>query len=361
MMTWDEVSVRLLLHGYRNVLRPILFRYDPEDIHDLTIRVLGNLPDPVLELASWVIGAPEQPVTVAGVRFPGRVGVGAGLDKDGSAARAWSALGFGFAELGTVTAQGQPGNPKPRSFRLRTSHGIINRMGFNNPGAAALAGTLAGMGVLRGTNALGCPLGISIGKTKITPLSQAVDDYLISLEAVAPYADYVAINVSSPNTPGLRNLQDRQTLADLTAALVDRAGELDPVDPIPLFVKVSPDLGEAQLAEIIEVSEESGVAGLIATNTTIERQRIHPSERHQASQAGGLSGAPLTKRALETVEAITARTDLPVMGVGGIMKPVHAQAMFDAGAQLVQIYTGFIFKGPALVRGINKLTVADAG
>lgn len=362
MITNDELIVRLLLTGYKNLARPVLFAAasgDPEQIHNQMVSLLGELPDTVLRQLEHYLGERRHPVELAGINFPGRVGVAAGLDKDGAAARAWGALGFGFAELGTVTAHAQPGNRQPRLFRLPHSHAIINRMGFNNAGVEALAARLEQWGVRRGNGALGYPVGVSIGKTKVTPIAEAVEDYLYSLRTIAPHADYIAINVSSPNTPGLRSLQDRDALSELTTALVEAAAELDPTRPLPILVKLAPDLSANDLAALIQVSEESGAAGLIATNTTTARDFLHPSELHLATQAGGLSGAPLTRKALRMVEAIAARTDLPIMGVGGVMNPEDAQAFFDAGATLVQIYTGFIYFGPALVRGINTLTLPD--
>lgn len=203
MMSLDELYVRLIRAGYGAAIRPLLFTMhggDPEKIHGQLISTMGHLPESISGLIERWIGGERQPVTVAGIDFPGRVGVAAGLDKDGVADAVWSPLGFGFTELGTVTAHAQPGNPRPRLFRLIRSRGIINRMGFNNNGAEAMAARLANQGVARGNNALGCPIGISIGKTKATALDGAVDDYLFSLDTVAPYADYVAINVSSPNT-----------------------------------------------------------------------------------------------------------------------------------------------------------------
>ena len=358
----DEVCVRALRAGYLGCVRPLLFTMhggDPEKIHGQLISTLGHLPENLMGLVAWMLDRDKNPVDVAGIHFPGRVGVAAGLDKDGVAAAAWAPLGFGYAELGTVTAHAQPGNPRPRLFRLIRSRAIINRMGFNNNGAEALAARMAGAGVARGNNALGCPLGVSIGKTKRIPLGQAVADYLFSLETLAPYADYVAINVSSPNTPGLRSLQSRRQLAELTSALVGRARELNPDDPVPLFVKLAPDMPIGELEELLGVCQDVGVAGLVATNTTIGRGGIAPEDQRVSVQAGGLSGAPLTQLALERVRWIGHHTDLPIMAVGGIMTPNDAQAMFDAGAALVQIYTGFIFEGPALVLGINKLCRPD--
>lgn len=357
-MTIDELVVRLIRAGYEGAVRPILFSVnggDPEIIHHQMVGVLGELPDSILALLTKYLATDLDPVTVAGVDFPGRVGVAAGLDKDGVAARAWASLGFGFAELGTVTAKAQPGNKSPRLFRLPKSNAIINRMGFNNSGVEALAARLDQWGVRRGNGALGQPIGVSIGKTKLTPLADANEDYLHSLRTIAPYADYIAINVSSPNTEGLRSLQSRQAIESLTSSLVKQAAELNRENPIPLFVKLAPDLVTADLDEVLGVCEQTGVSGIIATNTTITRDGLHHSERHLASQAGGLSGAPLTAKSLQFIEDVVARTDLPLMGSGGVMTPRDAQRMFDAGAQLVQIYTGFIYSGPALVMGINKL------
>ena len=343
--------------AYESVLRPGLFRAcgsDPEKIHEVMIKLLGNLAaTPVAPLASLILGQPQDPVTIAGVRFPGRVGVAAGLDKDGVAARMWSHLGFGFAELGTVTAQAQPGNPRPRVFRLVNSHGLINRMGFNNHGAQALADRLAGWGVRRGQRTLGIPLGISIGKTKIVDLDHAVSDYVSSLSAVHQYADYVAVNVSSPNTPGLRSLQGRAHIHDLVTELVTTAAKLDP-NPLPIFVKLAPDLSDSGVDELIEAVVDAGGSGLIATNTTQDRRGIARKDMGFSRQEGGMSGRPLRRRARQVVaQAVSSK--LPVIASGGIMSVADAEVMFDLGAQAVQVYTGFIYSGPGLVAGINAL------
>jgi dihydroorotate dehydrogenase len=327
---------------------------DPEHIHEWMIKVLAALPAPVRATIPVFLGKPQHAVSVAGIDFPGRVGIAAGLDKDATAARVWAPLGCGFAELGTVTAQAQPGNDKPRSFRLVSSKALINRMGFNNPGAAQVAQTLASYGMFRGTNP--APIGISIGKTKIVPVAEAIPDYLTSLRTLAPYADYIAVNVSSPNTPGLRQLQEHSQLEALIAALTAEAKTLNPTHPVPIFVKLAPDLSDAEIDAAVAVCENQGAAGIIATNTTITRENIDPADELKALETGGLSGAPLTALALAVVEKVVARTNLPVMASGGIMTPSDAQAMFDAGAQLVQIFTGFIFNGPALIAGINRLT-----
>ena len=362
MVSSDELFVRLLLTSYRGLMRPIMFasaKGDPEVVHHQAIALMGELSDSVLEKLAFFAGERRNPVRIAGIDFPGRVGVAAGLDKDGIAARAWSHFGFGFAELGTVTAHAQPGNRLPRLFRLPNSQAIINRMGFNNSGVEALAARLAGWGVARGNNALGMPIGVSIGKTKTTPLEEAVEDYLHSLKTIADYADYIAINVSSPNTPNLRDLQARESLDELTSALVDEARRLNPDHPIPIFLKVAPDLNDGQIDAVLDVCHRADISGIIATNTTITRQFLHPSEIHLASQAGGLSGAPLTRKAIRIVETIARKSDLPIMASGGVMTPADAQRFFDVGASLVQIYTGFIFNGLALVRGINTLTCPE--
>jgi dihydroorotate dehydrogenase len=233
-------------------------------------------------------------------------------------------------------------------------------MGFNNPGAARVAATLEARGVRRGNNAAGLPVGISIGKTKVVELADAVDDYRESLRTLAPYADYVAVNVSSPNTPGLRTLQDADTLEALLTALVGEARKLAGTAdvPVPIFVKVAPDLTFDALEELVGVAEGTGVAGLIATNTTLARDGLAPADLARAAEAGGLSGAPLTRRARDVVGHLTASTRLPVIASGGIMAPADAQAMFDVGAALVQLYTGFIYHGPALAAGINELDLA---
>ncbi len=359
----------LLTAGYAALVRPVLFASyggDPEAIHERLIQVLaGPGSTPALRALSGLLaGSSGRPATVAGVDFPSRVGLAAGLDKDGSAVLAWRGLGFGFAELGTVTGQAQPGNPRPRVFRLRDSKALINRMGFNNPGAEAVAATLAARNVYRGNGVAGLPVGISIGKTKVVQLEDAVEDYRISLRALAPHADYIAVNVSSPNTPGLRSLQDAGALRELVTALVAEASALaaraeteSGRAPLPVFVKVAPDLTWGQLDEVLATCQDTGAAGLVATNTTLARNGIADADQGSASEAGGLSGAPLTVRAREVVHYVASGTDLPVMGVGGVMTAADALSLFDAGADLVQLYTGFIYGGPGLPAAINALDV----
>lgn len=347
--------------GYRRVVRPVMFRAgsgDPELVHEQTLALIERVGESRAARAAARLASVgrRHPVTVAGIEFPALVGLAAGMDKNGVGVKTWSALGFGHVELGTVTAEPQPGNDRPRLFRLRASQGVINRMGFNNLGAAALAGRLDAAGVQRGNRAVGLPVGISIGKTKTTPLAEATEDYLRSLRLLATHADYVAVNVSSPNTPGLRSLQDGAVLRELVTALVTEAARLsESAAPVPIFVKVAPDLTESALEEAIAVCVECGAAGLIATNTTLARDGLAAPDQWKAAEAGGLSGAPLTRRAREVVGFLAARTSLPIIGVGGIMTRDDGAAMLDAGARLLQVYTGYIYGGPALVRQINQL------
>jgi dihydroorotate dehydrogenase len=332
---------------YQRAARPVLFRLgggDAEAAHEATLRWLARLA-PLAARRAAPYAPPGAARTVFGVRFPNPVGLAAGMDKDGRALRAWPALGFGFVEVGTVTRYPQPGNPRPRLFRLPRSGALVNRMGFNNAGAPALAARLAALGPLP------VPLGISLGKSRATPLEEAVDDYVASFRALYRHGDYFAVNVSSPNTPGLRTLQDRDQLAALLAELRSTASTLD--GPArPLLVKVAPDLTDGALGELLEVCAEHGVAGLVATNTTLSRAGVSPAESALAAEAGGLSGAPLAARAREVVRFVTAQTGgrLPVIGVGGLMSADDARRLVDAGASLVQLYTGLVYRGPALVR-----------
>jgi dihydroorotate dehydrogenase len=334
--------------AFERAVRPVLFRVgggDAERAHEFTLGRLarmGQLTRSVLRARY----ATDDPVQLFGVRFPNAVGLAAGMDKNGVALPAWPALGFGFVEVGTVTAKAQPGNDKPRLFRLRDSEAIINRMGFNNAGAAALAARLQALGPI------GIPLGISLGKSKVTPLEEAVEDYLTSYELLHPYADYIAINVSSPNTPGLRTLQDKSAIADLLSALVGKK---------PVLVKIAPDLAESAIAELLEVCLSHGAAGVIATNTTLARDGLAATDQPRAVEAGGLSGKPLTEKTRKIVHFVHTETDgrLPIIGVGGVMCPEDAFRLLDAGASLVQLYSGFIYHGPALVRGAARAAAAQ--
>jgi dihydroorotate dehydrogenase len=352
---------RLADLGYQKLLRPALFRAydgDAEQVHDRTLSAIAALARnrPALALAAVLCARNRHPVEVAGIRFPGLVGLAAGMDKNGEAVRSWAALGFGHAELGTVTANPQPGNERPRLFRQPASHALVNRMGFNNHGAPALADRLTAAGIARGNMAAGIPIGISIGKSKITPLAEAAEDYLFSLRLLIPFADYLAINISSPNTPGLRTLQDAPALRELLAALVAETWRLAAGGPpVPIMVKVSPDLDQTALEDLLVVCTEGGAEGLIATNTTLARDGLRPSDPASAAETGGLSGAPLAARARAVVRFLAERTSLPIIGVGGIVSRDDGQAMLDAGASLIQIYTGYIYRGPNLVAELNRL------
>ncbi|WP_054055897.1 quinone-dependent dihydroorotate dehydrogenase [Alloactinosynnema sp. L-07] len=330
---------------YQQLTRRTLFKLgggDPEIAHTRTMAGLARLAKvrPAVAVLRRYFGTKDT-TSVFGVDFPGVVGLAAGMDKDGHALRAWPALGFGFVEVGTVTRHAQPGNPKPRLFRLTGSDAVINRMGFNNAGADALAERL------RATGPIGVPLGISIGKSKVTPVDEAVEDYRHSLRALRDHGDYFAINVSSPNTPGLRGLQDKDALDVLV-------GELRRESTKPLLVKIAPDLTDDTIAEVLQVCADHSVDGIVATNTTLSRDGLAAADVATGAEAGGLSGRPLADRARAVVSFVHRESGLPVIGVGGIFSADDALRMLDAGASLVQLYTGFIYQGPPLVRRINR-------
>ncbi len=293
--------------------------------------------------------------SVAGIEFPNPVGLAAGFDKDARWFNQLSALGFGHVEIGTLTALPQPGNPKPRLFRLPTDEALVNRMGFNNSGSKPAAERLA-------RTKIDPILGINIGKSKVTPLENALDDYLASLRAVYPFARYITINVSSPNTPGLRKLQNRDELLGLVSELVAEstrlASQANSGDrPKPVFLKIAPDLNDEQISDVVEICLASDVSAIIATNTTISREGLKTkSEKVKALGDGGLSGGPLTPRSREVVASLYRhlRGRIPIIGVGGIMRPEDAWEMIAAGANLVQVYTGFVYGGPFFVRNINR-------
>jgi dihydroorotate dehydrogenase len=321
---------------YTAILRPLVFQLEAERAHRLALAFLARIPPPVLRM---LLGARTRvaPRTVFGLRFPNPVGLAAGMDKSGEALPAWEALGFGFAEIGTITALPQPGNPMPRVFRYPRHKALVNRMGFNNPGADGMATRLA---ALRASGRWPrIPIGINIGKSKATPIEEAAGDYLHSFRRLAPFADYVAVNVSSPNTPGLRLLQDVRALRAILESL--RAERQD----IPLVVKIAPDLDAASVADIAGLAESCGVQGLIATNTTLD----HSALRGCREEEGGLSGLPLASKAAEVHRVLAESTRLPVLASGGIMDASHARARFALGSPLVQIYTGFVYRGAGLI------------
>ena len=341
---------------YEKLLRPLLFRRDPEAAHEAAVRaltLLGRCRPACRILERWnrLSPAAARPVQAFGLTFPNAVGLAAGFDKNARAWPAVAALGFGHVEIGTVTALAQPGNPAPRMFRYPAQEAVINRMGFNNEGAAAVAARLA---TQPGPGRRRIPLGVNLGKSKAAPLEQAVEDYLASFALLADHADYVVLNVSSPNTPGLRQLQDEKPLRDLlgavTAANRVRVGVFN--RRVPVLLKIAPDLTWPQIDAVLGVIAEFGLDGIIATNTTLAR----PGFFAGVSETGGLSGAPLRRRATEIVGYIARATGgrLPIIGVGGIDDPVSAGAMADAGATLVQVYTGMIYRGPFLARTVAR-------
>jgi len=339
---------------YRSLLRPLLFRLPPEMAHELALHSLSVAPN----LTKRLLGdrfkrSPFGKLRRFGLTFSNPVGLAAGFDKDGIALESLATLGFGFIEAGTVTYRPQPGNERPRLFRLPLDKALINRAGFNNQGAAEFAERV------EHTNP-DYVLGVSIGKSKEVPLAEATRDYLRSFELVYPVADYIAINVSSPNTPGLRELQKPDQLAELLRALQERNRKLAEQSQgrgvLPILVKLSPDLNLAELQAVVDVAQTNNVAGLIAANTTTERTGLQThTEKVRAYGAGGLSGAPLKLRATQMIARLYNLTNgsMPLIGVGGIFTAEDAWEMISAGASLIQIYTGFIYEGPSIARKIN--------
>jgi dihydroorotate dehydrogenase len=334
---------RLPQNVYEQLVRPLLFSMDAETAHHLTVGLLRTASHFNLALRALKSFQPSsKPKTVFGLNFPNPIGLAAGLDKNGVALPAWAALGFGFIEIGTVTAKAQPGNPKPRIFRLPAQQALINRLGFNNDGANAIADRLRRLRNSKRWPAV--PVGINIGKSRATPLEQATDDYLYSFRLLRDVADYITLNVSSPNTPGLRELQEPEKLSELLYAIGNEAGRT----PKPLLVKISPDASGAELKGILAVCEENGISGIIATNTTLDHSTIPP----QLDQAGGLSGAPLRDKSTALVREIAAQCKIPVIATGGIFDAESAREKFQAGALLIQLYTGLVYRGPQLLREI---------
>ena len=327
--------------------RPFLFGMDPEAAHELTLESIARFQNGPLQCL-WSQTRVDDAVTVAGLRFPNRIGLAAGLDKNGRCIDGLGAMGFGFIEVGTVTPLGQPGNPKPRMFRLPDARALINRLGFNNEG---LESFLANVQRARSFRRAGGILGLNIGKNAATPIERAVDDYLIGLAGVYPHADYVTVNISSPNTKNLRALQSDEALDALLSAVQKRKADLQREHGrnVPVFVKIAPDLDEDQVKVIAATLKKNGIDGVIATNTTIARDAV--KHLPHGEEAGGLSGAPVFEASNRVIRLLRAElgSAYPIIGVGGVMSGADAVAKRDAGADLVQIYTGFIYGGPPLV------------
>ena len=327
--------------------RPFLFGLDPERAHELTLESIATLQNTPLQCL-WQQARVADPVTVAGLKFPNRIGLAAGLDKNGRCIDGLGAMGFGFIEVGTVTPKGQPGNPKPRMFRLAERDALINRLGFNNDGLAAF---ISNVRRARSFRAAGGVLGLNIGKNAATAIDDAASDYLACLDGVYPHADYVTVNISSPNTKNLRALQSDAALDALLGALQQRRQKLaaQHARQIPLFVKIAPDLDDAQVGVIATTLRNNGIDGVVATNTTIARDAV--AGLPHADEAGGLSGRPVFEASNRVIGQLRAAlgSAYPIIGVGGVLSARDAQAKIAAGADLVQIYTGLIYKGPALV------------
>lgn len=349
--------VTRLLSLYTSIVRPILFRLPAESAHEFALHSLslglGNKTARrfvAQRLRSEVFGK----LCRFGLEFRNPIGLAAGFDKNGTAAQALAALGFGFIEVGSVTSEPQPGNPRPRLFRLPGDQALINRAGFNNCGAVQLAKNIR-------RHRPDCIVGVNIGKSRNVAIEDAIPDYLASFEAVYDVADYIAVNVSSPNTPNLRELQRPEALSDLVKNLQARNDELarqsSLAEPKPLLVKIAPDLTETEIESIVEVAAGRNIAGIIATNTTIRREGLHTSPAKVAAYGeGGLSGAPLRGRANEVIAHIyrMTRGQLPIIGVGGVFTAADAWEKICAGASLIQLYTGFIYEGPGVARRINE-------
>ncbi|MDP7048698.1 MAG: quinone-dependent dihydroorotate dehydrogenase [Verrucomicrobiota bacterium] len=330
---------------YKTFVRPNFFDRDSEEAHNLVLNQLSWAAQRrwALGLARRFLCGPSLPVKLFGLTFPNPIGLAAGMDKAGAAVPAWEALGFGFNELGGVTRYGQPGNPKPRMFRVIEDEALINRMGFNNPGADAMAERL--LDWRDDSRWPAHPVGINLGKSKVTPLDKAPEDYLYSFQLLKGLADFFVVNVSSPNTPNLRQLQDKDALAEILSALQEANDTQRPI-----LVKVAPDLGFDALDEILELIEPHQIAGLVATNTTIER----PSENGLYAETGGLSGRPLATRSTEVIRYLyqQAKGAVPLIGVGGIFTAEDAWEKITAGASLLQIYSSLVYEGPQVTRTI---------
>ena len=332
---------------YKQLIRPILFFFDPEKVHYFTfsaIRIFSKIPGfSNLFRALYEVKDSRLETEVFGLKFKNPVGLAAGFDKNAVLYKELSNFGFGFIEIGTLTPKAQDGNPKKRLFRLKEDSAIINRMGFNNGGVEEA--------VLRLKKNNGVLIGGNIGKNKVTPNEEATSDYEICFDALFDYVDYFVVNVSSPNTPNLRALQDKEPLTQLLQTLQNK--NLAKPKPKPILLKIAPDLTDEQLLDIIDIVNETKIAGVIATNTTLSREGLSSENK---IESGGLSGKPLAKRATEVIRFLSEKSNksFPIIGVGGIHSAEDAIEKLEAGASLVQIYTGFIYEGPALVKAINK-------
>ncbi len=331
-----------LAESYERIVRPLLFLLDPEAAHHFAVnslRTISRFPAAFRLLESFRPMA--KPTQLFGLDFQSPIGLAAGFDKNGVALPALAALGFGFIEIGTVTAKAQHGNSKPRIFRYPEKEALINRLGFNNDGAEVVAARLRRL--RKSGRWPRVPVGINIGKSKVTPLEEAAEDYRYSFRLLNEFADYIALNVSSPNTPGLRELQGHEALEKLLGMIQEENRATKPI-----LLKIAPDLSLTDLDQIVITCEKNRIAGLIATNTTLN----HDAISKDADQTGGLSGRPLFERSTEFVRAIRERSNLPVIASGGIFDAAGARAKFEAGAQLIQVYTGYIYRGPGLLKEI---------
>ena len=336
---------------YHRLIKPLLFLFDPEKAHYFSffmIKLLSAIPGvPFLIRSLYQVKHPSLEREVFGLKFPNPVGLAAGFDKNAVLYKQLSNFGFGFIEIGTLTPKGQPGNPKKRLFRLKEDEAIINRMGFNNQGVDDAVKRLQ-----KNTNVL---IGGNIGKNKVTPNEEAVNDYIYCFETLFDHVDYFVVNVSSPNTPNLRALQDKKPLTHLLSTLKELNNNKK--HPKPILVKIAPDLSNNQLLDIIEIVSNVKIDGVIATNTTLNREGLKAKDK---KETGGLSGKPLTKRSTEVIRFLVEKSNnaFPVIGVGGVHKPQDAIEKLEAGAALVQLYTGFVYEGPAAVKNINKALLA---
>ncbi|WP_395719338.1 quinone-dependent dihydroorotate dehydrogenase [Prosthecobacter sp.] len=334
-----------LIEKFYPVMKPWLFRLDAEKAHTLTVKLM--IVAHRLGMLQSVVSKPRQSRSVMGLTFPNVLGLGAGMDKSASAVDAWGALGFGFVEVGTLTPRPQPGNPKPRLFRLPEHEALINRMGFNNPGIHSAVAKLKH----RKTKAV---VGVNIGKNFDTPNEKAVDDYLYCLKAAYQVADYIAVNISSPNTKGLRDLQAEDAVRQLISALKKEQAALSKEHgkTVPLLVKIAPDLNDMQIEALARVFNEQNIDGVIATNTTIDREAV--AGHRLAQETGGLSGAPVRERSNLVLQAfrMLLKEKTPLIGVGGIVKGEDAVEKLKLGASLVQVYSGLVYRGPGLVREV---------